>query len=55
MATEKRRSNREAKKPKQAKPNRIAAVSPTPPLALAVRDGAAVGGRDRPVGRNGRR
>ena len=55
MANQKRRSNREAKKPKQPKPNRISAVSPALPPALAGRDSAAVGSRDRPLGRNGRR
>ena len=53
MAKGQKRSNREAKKPKQPKAERSAALAPAPvPLA---RERAAFGGRDQPGGRNGRR
>jgi hypothetical protein len=55
MAKGQRRSNRELKKPKQPKPQRNAAVSPSLASGPAARDGVAIGGRDRTPPRNGRR
>ena len=55
MSKGQRRSNRELKKPKQAKSNHSASVSPTLPPPLAVRDAALAGGRERSGGRNGRK
>jgi hypothetical protein len=55
MAKGQRRSNREPKKPKQAKLSRSASISPTLPAPLAVRDTISASGRDRLGGRNGRR
>lgn len=55
MAKGQKRSNREPKKPKQPKSSRSTSVAPTLPGALAARDEAGSGGRERPGGRNGRR
>jgi hypothetical protein len=55
MAKGQRRSNREAKKPKQPKPER--SVTSALPLAAgpAARERPPVSGRDQTGGRNGRR
>jgi hypothetical protein len=55
MAKGQRRSNREAKKPKQAKSERSGAVSLALAPAPAPRERAPAGGRDRTGGRDGRR
>jgi hypothetical protein len=54
MAKGQSRSKREAKKPKQSKPQRAAVTTLAPPGPPA-RDGAAAGGRGRPGARNGRK
>jgi hypothetical protein len=55
MAKGQKRSNREAKKPKQAKAERGGATSLALAPAAAARERAPVGGRDRTDARNGRR
>jgi hypothetical protein len=55
MAKGQKRSNREAKKPKQPKPERSVAASLGAVPAPAARNRATVDGGDRTGGRNGRR
>jgi len=55
MAKGQKRSNREAKKPKQPKSVPNAASSVALVAGLAPRDSASAGGRDRAAPRNGRR